>query len=151
MKLNELINEDLIKLELEASNKKDAIRELIDILQQAGKVSNRKKFEKAVFNREKEGTTGIGYGVAIPHGKSKGVKETSLVFGRKKDGIDFESLDGDTAKIFFMIAVPEKSDSTHLNVLSRLSRALMHEELRKNLLDAKSKQKVLDLIKKYQE
>ncbi len=92
-------------------------------------------------------TTGVGNGVAIPHGKSPSVKEPSLVFARSDKGVDFASFDDKPAKLFFMIAVPEESSDEHLKVLAQLSRKLMHEDFRNYLLNVNSKEEVLEFIK----
>jgi len=138
MKIQELMQENCISLKLTASSKQTVIKELVDMLDKAGKLSDRPAFEQAVFDREKESTTGIGMDVAIPHGKSAGVKEPAIAFGKSVEGIDFESLDGKPAKLFFLIAVPESSSNLHLEVLKQLSRSLMHKEIREKLLNADS-------------
>src|SRR5699024_4849458 len=94
---------------------------------------------KAVLKREKEGTTGIGMGVAIPHGKSKTVQQPTLVFGKSKGGIEYDSLDGNPVYLMFLIAVPENSSDEHLKILSHLSRKLMREEIRNQLMNLEQK------------
>ncbi|EOD00602.1 PTS sugar transporter subunit IIA [Caldisalinibacter kiritimatiensis] len=146
MQLTQLINENLVNLNLKSSTKEEVIKELVSVLDENDRLLDRDALEKAVFEREKTFSTGIGMGVAIPHGKSSGVKQPSLVFGRKLEGIDFESTDGKPAKIFFLIAVPENSDAAHLKLLSKLSRSLMHEEIRNKLLEAKEKHEIIDIL-----
>ena len=91
-------------------------------------------FKEAVLNREAEFSTGIGMGIAIPHGKSDSVKEACIVFGKSENGIDFESMDEKPAFFFFLIAVPLEATDIHLRALSEISRKLMHSEVRRQLL-----------------
>ncbi|MBN2300263.1 MAG: PTS sugar transporter subunit IIA [Acholeplasmataceae bacterium] len=146
MRISELINLQLIKLNLEAKSKDQVIRELSTILLENDRLSNLDKFMLDVYEREALGTTGIGFKIAIPHTKSKFVTKPSLVFGRSSRGIDYESLDGEPAELFFLIAMPESGSNTHLQALALLSRNLIHEEFRDSLLEAKTKEDVLELI-----
>ena len=117
MNITELLNVNLIKLELTSKTKEDVIIEMATILDENGKLLDKDKYVKAVQDREKEFSTGIGMGIAIPHGKSSGVKEAALVFGRSVNGIDYQSMDDELANIFFLIAVPEESSDEHLKIL----------------------------------
>jgi fructose-specific phosphotransferase system IIA component len=147
MKIRELINLNLISLDLNAETKDGVIFELADNLHKDYRIENLKEFINEINKREELGSTGIGFGIAIPHAKSKYVMMPSLAFGRSLKGIDYESLDGELASIFFMIAMPENGSNLHLKALSLLSRSLIHEEFRQSLLNAKSKQEVLDILK----
>jgi fructose-specific phosphotransferase system IIA component len=146
MNITELLNVNLIKLELSSKNKKDVIKEMVGILDDNGKLLDSNKYMQAVINRESEFSTGIGMGIAIPHGKSSGVKEAALVFGRSVDGIDYESMDDEPAHIFFLIAVPEESSNEHLKILSQISRKLMHKELRDSLMSASNAEEIINLL-----
>ncbi|MDT8718588.1 PTS sugar transporter subunit IIA [Clostridium sp. 19966] len=146
MNITEIMNKDLIKLELEADNKNDAIRELADIIDKTGNLNNKEEYINAVMEREKVFSTGIGMGIAIPHGKTNAVKKPTLAFGRSKKGIDYNSMDGTPAKLFFIIAVPEDSNDEHLRLLAQISRKLMHEELRNNLLNASTAEEILKFL-----
>ncbi len=146
MNITELLNVNLIKLELSSKTKGDVIKEMVNILDKDGKLLDVDKYIQAVLNREKEFSTGIGMGIAIPHGKSSGVKEPALVFARSEEGIDFESMDDELAHIFFLIAVPEESSDEHLKILGQISRKLMHKELRDSLMKAKSEQEIITLL-----
>ncbi|ABR47052.1 putative PTS IIA-like nitrogen-regulatory protein PtsN [Alkaliphilus metalliredigens QYMF] len=146
IKIVDLLNEKGIQLNLKAKNKEEVLKELIDILEASGQLSNRDDFERAVLERENNFSTGIGMGVAIPHGKSNGVKEASIIFGRSEKGIDYQSMDEAPAYIFFLIAVPADSNNEHLNVLSQLSRSLMHSEIREGLKNAKTAQDVIGIF-----
>jgi fructose-specific phosphotransferase system IIA component len=96
--------------------------------------------------REAQSTTGIGMGIAIPHGKSNAVKKTSIAFGRSERGVDFQSLDSELAHLFFLIAVPEDAKDEHLRLLSQLSRKLVHQEVRQRLMETGSKEEVLKIL-----
>ncbi|MDK2917770.1 MAG: nitrogen system component [Candidatus Petromonas sp.] len=146
MNISELISKELISLDLQADTKAELINEMVELLDQNGRLSDKDAFEKAVLEREKTYSTGIGMGIAIPHGKSAGVKKASIAFGRKNKGIDFDSLDGKPAKMFFLIAVPEASNDVHLKILSKLSRSLMHEQTRKALMEANEAQDIINIL-----
>ena len=146
MNLNELLTVKQIKLELTSKTKEDVIIEMVKILDENNRLIDKDKYLKAVIDREKEFSTGIGMGVAIPHGKSSGVKEPALIFGRSVTGIDYESMDDEPAHLFFLIAVPEESSNEHLKILSQISRKLMHKELRDSLMKASSEQEVITLL-----
>ncbi|MFD1414364.1 PTS sugar transporter subunit IIA [Oceanobacillus jeddahense] len=146
MGIENLMSDELICLDLQATDKKSAINELADLFEAEQRLKNKKKYIKAVMKREAESTTGIGMGVAIPHGKSKGVTEPSLAFGRCQSGIDYDSLDGNPVHLMFLIAVPENSNDEHLKILSQLSRKLMHEEVREKLLNAQTTDEIYNIL-----
>ncbi|MBU3130317.1 PTS sugar transporter subunit IIA [Clostridium tagluense] len=146
MNITELLNVNLIKLELSSKTKEDVIKEMVTILDKDGKLLDVDKYLQAVLDRETEFSTGIGMGIAIPHGKSSGVKEPALVFGRSVDGIDYQSMDDELAHIFFLIAVPEESSDEHLKILGQISRKLMHSELRDSLMKASSAEEIITLL-----
>jgi len=148
MNITEILNVNLIKLELNSKTKEDVITEMATILDENGKLLDKNIYIKAVKDREKEFSTGIGMGIAIPHGKSSGVKEAALVFGRSANGIDYQSMDDELAHLFFLIAVPEESSDEHLKILSQLSRKLMHKDLRESLMKATSPEEVITLLEK---
>ncbi|MCB2300549.1 PTS sugar transporter subunit IIA [Clostridium tagluense] len=148
MNITELLNVNLIKLELNSKTKEDVIKEMVTILDKDGKLLDVDKYLQAVLDREAEFSTGIGMGIAIPHGKSSGVKEPALVFGRSVDGIDYQSMDDELAHIFFLIAVPEESSDEHLKILGQISRKLMHSELRDSLMKASSAEEIITLLEK---
>ena len=144
--ISELLTKELFMESLEASTKESAINQMIDLLDQSGKLMNKEKYAKAVFHRESEFSTGIGMGVAIPHGKSDGVKIPSLVFARSQKGIDFESMDDEPAYLFFLVAVPEDGGDEHLKILSALSRKLMHQSTRDELMNATAYEDVIRIL-----
>jgi PTS system fructose-specific IIA component/PTS system nitrogen regulatory IIA component len=138
MAVKDMFSEDRVKFDLKASTKGEVLDELISVLVDTGKVTDKETFKKAVLKREEEFSTGIGMGIAIPHGKSNAVKEASIVFGLSKAGIDYESMDDKPAHLFFLIAVPEESSDVHLRALSEISRKLMHTETREGIFNATS-------------
>lgn len=150
MKITDLLLEDTMKLDLEANTKDEVIDELINLLYEAGRVKNVKKFKREILAREKMSSTGVGDGVAIPHAKSKNVVEPTLAFGISKKGIDYESMDNKPSQIFFMIAAPYKGHDLHLEALSKLARMLIHEDFREGLLKSETKSEILNLINQKQ-
>src|SRR6056297_177553 len=146
MKITDLLSKETIELNLESKTKTDVLIELANILENSGKLNDIDDFLEAVNAREKEFSTGIGKGIAIPHAKTNAVKVPSLVFGKSDNGIDFDSADKKDSHLFFLIAVPEKSSNEHLKILSKLSRSLMHDELRESLMNAESKEEILQLL-----
>lgn len=150
MKITELIKKDTIILELENTKKEDVLNELINKLDNSGRLNDKEEYKKEILKREAEGTTGIGEGVAIPHAKTKAVNTPSIAFARSKKGIDFDSLDGEPTFLFFMIAASEGAHQDHLKTLQKLSTFLMDENFRKQLLIADTKEEILDIIDKKQ-
>ncbi len=145
--LTDITNLDLINIDLEGSTRDDVIDEMIKLLNQTGSITSAAAFKEAILNREAESTTGIGMNIAIPHGKSDAVTKPSVVFGIKRDGVDWNSLDGSDAKLIFMIAVPKESEGNeHLKILQLLSRQLMDEEYRNKLLKVKTKEEAYRLL-----
>jgi len=138
MATKDMFSKDRVSFDLKATSKEEAINELIQILYEDGKIIDKEKFKQAVLKREEEFSTGIGMGIAIPHGKSDAVKEASIAFGRSNKGVDYESMDDEPAHLFFLIAVPEESSDVHLRALSEISRKLMHTETRENLFKVES-------------
>jgi len=146
--LSDILTEDMIQLELESTTKEEVMDELIAQLARSGKVTSHEAFKKAILSREAESTTGIGMTIAIPHGKSSAVTEPSVVFGRQTKGVDWESVDGEPAELIFMIAVPTANQSdAHLKILQMLSRRLMDDQFRTDLLNAQTTEEAYDLIK----
>src|SRR5699024_6366136 len=127
-KLTDITNFDLIDIDMAGTTQNDVIDELVRNLDGSGVLVSDEDFKQAILNREKESTTGMGMNIAIPHGKSNAVKRPAVAFGIKRDGVDWKSLDGEDAKLIFMIAVPEESaGDDHLKILQMLSRKLMDE------------------------
>ncbi|MDH5162988.1 PTS fructose transporter subunit IIABC [Heyndrickxia oleronia] len=149
MKIIELLTKDTINLSINSTEKMDAIEELVSVLDSANKLNDRAEFKKAILKREEQSTTGIGEGIAIPHAKTKAVKQAAIAFGRSSNGVNYDSLDGQPSHLFFMIAAPEGANNTHLEALSRLSTILLKQEVRQLLLEANSEDDVLNIINRY--
>ncbi|WP_144704019.1 PTS fructose transporter subunit IIABC [Fictibacillus phosphorivorans] len=146
MKITDLLTKDTILLNLQSQSKEDVIDELIEKLYSAGKLNDKKAYKEAILARETQSTTGIGEGIAIPHAKTNAVSEPAIAFGRSTDGIDYESLDGQNAHLFFMIAAYEGANNDHLATLSRLSSFLIDPNFRKSLESAATEKEILDAI-----
>ncbi|MED4014911.1 fructose-specific PTS transporter subunit EIIC [Sutcliffiella cohnii] len=146
MNITQLLTEETISLRLKASSKESVIRELVDTLDRAGKLQDKVEFEQKIKEREAQSTTGIGEGIAIPHAKTKAVQTPAIAFGISKAGVDYESLDSQPSHLFFMIAASEGANNAHLETLSRLSSMLMDTNFRNQLLQANSKQEIIDII-----
>ena len=146
MKITDLLTKKSINLNVKASNKKDIIEQAVELMEQNGNINNKEEYLKLVMKREEEGSTGVGEGIAIPHGKGNVISKPGLVAMVIPDGVDFEALDGKPVKLLFLIAAPDSKDNLHLKVLSRLSALLMNEKFRKDLLNAKSKEEFLKII-----
>ncbi len=146
MKITELLRKNTIILDLQSTSKEEVIDELVNKLDSAGILNDKEEYKQAILKREADFSTGIGEGIAIPHAKVAAVKTPALAFGRSTNGIDFDSLDGNPANIFFMIAATEGANNTHLETLSRLSTMLMNEDFKKKLLIVRTPDEVLSLI-----
>lgn len=146
MKIVDLLHKNGIDLNFNPSSKAEAIDKLVDLMDSTGNLINKNEYKEAILAREALSTTGIGEGIAIPHGKTKAVKRASLAAAVSKKGVDYDSLDGAPANLFFMIAAPEGKNEIHLEVLARLSTILMDEEFRNSLINAKDKNEFLKLI-----
>lgn len=149
MKITELLTKKTILLNIEGRHKEEAINQLVDVLLNAKKISDRSEFKAAILKREEQSTTGIGEGIAIPHAKTKVVKEAAIAFGKSVTGVDYQSLDGQPAHLFFMIAAPEGANNTHLEALARLSGLLMKQEVRDKLMNAASADEIINVINIY--
>ena len=148
MRITDLLSEKAINLHGKANSKEEAIIQLVDLMVENENINDKEAYKQAVLKREEEGTTGIGEGIAIPHGKTDAVEKPGLAAMIIPDGVDFKSLDGSPAKLLFLIAAPNTKDNVHLDVLSRLSTLLMDTEFRQALYDAKSPKEFLECIDK---
>ena len=146
MQILDFLSVDCVKLSMESKNKKDAIKELVDVLFKSGKVKDKKKMIQTLMEREELGSTGIGQGIAIPHGKSDTVSDLAAAFGVSADGVTFDSLDGEPVNIFFLLVAPEGAAGAHLKALARISSLLKDKYFRKSLLGAQSAEEVIKII-----
>lgn len=146
MNLLDILDERLVLVDLQALDKQSVIEELATALKASGKISDLNGVLQAVLEREKIMSTGIGKGVAIPHGKCNAVRELAGVLGIKKEGIDFAALDEQPVYLFFLLVSPPEVSGPHIRALAHISRLLRHDTLRKNLIEAKAVNDVLALI-----
>jgi fructose-specific phosphotransferase system IIA component len=146
MKLSRFCDEGLISFELKSKVKDEAIEELVNLASKSKLVKDKDELLKAVLEREKLVTTGVGYGVAFPHAKSKAVRGIVIAFGRSDQGIDFDAMDKNPVYLFFLIAAPEDAIGAHLNVMARLSYIMKSEDNRDKLLKIKSPKELLEIL-----
>lgn len=146
MRIMDFLNKNAITVNLKATDKEGIIRELVDLLARAVDIKDKEDLVKAVLAREALGSTGIGQGVGIPHAKSHVVKDLVAGFGLSKAGVNFDSLDGEPASIFFLMIAPEESAGPHLKALARISRMLKDKYFRELLKKAKDESEILRII-----
>ena len=146
MNIMDFLCQDAITVDLKAQNKKDAIIELIESLKTSKKIKKTDEIIEVVLEREKLGSTGIGQGVAIPHGKTDALTEQVGVLGISKKGIEFNSLDGEPVYIIFLLVGPVEVTGQHLKALSRISRLFKDKFLRQAIKDAETKEDVIKII-----
>ena len=146
MKITELMNKDLIIPMLVAKTKKEALKELVDcVVRKESKVDSTELL-RVLLEREELGSTGIGDGIAIPHGKIKKIENLIVSFGRSLDGVDFQSMDGKPTHIIFLLIAPETSAGIHLKALARISRLLKDSSFRRSIMGATTSQEIYDII-----
>ena len=150
MKIVDLLKVESIDLKAKPQDKAAALEHLITLMERGGNIADKEEYKACVLRREEEGSTGIGEGIAIPHAKTSAVKAPGLAAMLVQDGVDFDSLDGEPAKLFFLIAAPDTEDNVHLDVLSHLSMLLMNDDFRSELLKAGSAKEFLSVIDKYE-
>lgn len=148
MRITDLIDKRSVSLDASPASKNEALDTIIDLMCRSGKITDREAYRQKVYAREEESTTGIGEGIAIPHGKCDAVKAPGLAAMVVKNGVDFDSLDGEPAELFFLIAAPNTEDNVHLDVLSKLSMMLMDEDFSNSLKNAKTVDEFLSIIDK---
>lgn len=150
MKMFDFLNPKAVSADLQAADKKGIIKELLGLLIKSGVVKNRNKDTvlKALLERETLGSTGIGQGIGIPHGKTSCVKKLVAAFGISKKGVNFESLDGELTYIFFLLLAPQESAGPHLKALARISKLLKDKYFRDTLKAADDSKIILKIIEK---
>ncbi len=146
MQLSEIINENNIIPELKARDKKGVLEELAEAIANQEPSVDKGALVKVLVEREQLGTTGIGDGVAIPHGKLNGLKQPVISFGRSRDGLDFDSMDGQPTHIFFLLVAPDNSSGVHLQVLAKIAKMLKSNAFRQRLMDAGSMKEIYQTI-----
>ena len=148
MRITDLLDKNSINLNASPQNKKEALDQAVELMARSGKINDVEAYRKQVYAREEESTTGVGEGIAIPHGKCSAVNAPGLSAMVIKDGVDFDSLDGEPVNILFLIAAPDTEDNVHMDVLSKLSVLLMDEEFVDSLKKARDVDEFLSLIDK---
>ena len=146
MRITDLLKSESIALGQKPADKQSAIRQLADLMAASGNLSDKEQYLKDVFAREASGTTGLGDGIATPHAKSTGVKEAGLAAMTVPAGMDFESMDGKPARLFFMIAAPDSANDAHIQILQQLAMMIMDPDFKEALIAAKTKEEFLHLI-----
>lgn len=147
MKLSDLLHKDFIIAELKSTAKEDVINELIDLFNNDNRVIDLKKVRGAVLDREKIMSTGVGKGFAIPHGKTSAVNEILAAFGKTERPIDYQALDNQPVHLVFLLVGKDNMVSTHIKLLSRISRMMTKDEFREKLIQAKSNDEIVELFK----
>lgn len=150
MKILDVLDQGSVIADLKARTKQEVLEELAAPVARLAKVELREVVE-VLLERERLGSTGIGGGIGIPHGKLKQLDQQIIGFGLSRKGVDFESLDGEPTRIFFLLMTPENSTGLHLKLLARISRILKNEPFRERLLQAKSAEEIYAIIKEEDE
>ena len=145
------IREELINLDLLSEQKDDAIRELVQLMENAEGMVDFERFLEDVFERERLGTTGIGDGIAIPHARTDAVDQLVIAIGRSARGVEFESLDGKKVNLLFLMGTPRGSVSHYLKILAQLTRLLKENTFRDKLLEARDKERVVSLFREIED
>ncbi|MBU3758877.1 MAG: PTS sugar transporter subunit IIA [Candidatus Omnitrophica bacterium] len=151
MKIMDFLDKKAIKLDLQAAEKEDALKELVDLLAETQDIGDKKSILKALIERESLGSTGIGQGIAIPHGKTDKVGELVAVLGISQKGVNFEALDGEPVYIFFLLVAPKDTAGPHLKALAQISRLLRDSYFCELLKRCRTAEEVYELIKREEE
>lgn len=147
MKIVEFLSDKAVTANLKATDKEGIVRELVDVLAKAEGIRNKEELVRVLMSRESLGSTGIGQGVGIPHGKTNAVKKLTAAFGLCAQGVNFEALDGEPVYLFFLLVAPEDSAGPHLKGLARISRLLKDKYFRESLKQLTDEKAILKLIK----
>jgi fructose-specific phosphotransferase system IIA component len=150
MKISDYLKKEYCLMDLKAQTKEEAIREVASSLSVSGKVRNSEEFISEILKRESLGSTGIGHKVAIPHSRTNAVDGFIIGFGRSLREIDFKAIDGDTVNLIFIIGANPQELNLYLRLLAELSKLLMENSFRRELLSAASSQEVVDIFKKFE-
>jgi len=151
MKVFELLEESFILTDFKSYDKKDIINELIDLHKEDKNVNDLEKVRTAIHAREKEMSTGIGKGFAIPHGKSNAVKDVIVSFGKTTRDIDYDALDGNPVHLVFLLVGKVDLVSKYIKLLSRISRVMNKDEFRERLINSNSKEEIINIFKEEEE
>jgi fructose-specific phosphotransferase system IIA component len=148
MKVSEYLNEENVLLDVEAKDKYELIDKLIEVAAKSGKILDKEKVREAVYEREKILSTGVGKGFAVPHGKTDAVNDIVLAFAITKEPLDYQALDNQPVRLVMLMVGKDSLVSSHIKLLSRISRLMNNDEFRENLLNAKTKEEVLEIFRK---
>lgn len=146
MKLSNILDLNDVIANLKTSNKNNVIEELVDVLVENRPSLNKNELIDVLVERERLGSTGIGDGVAIPHGKYSGVNQPIISFGRSIKGVDFNSMDAQPVHIFFLLVAPEDSASIHLKALARIAKILKNNSFKRKLMEAATREEIYQII-----
>jgi fructose-specific phosphotransferase system IIA component len=147
MKLLDILTPDSIKAPLAATDKKGVIDELVDVLAKAGRVRDPAALKEAVWTRERTRTTGIGHGLAIPHGKPAGMTQLAMAIGKPAQPMDFEAIDNQPVRLIVLLASPPDRTSDHIQALARVSRLMTMDDFREKIYSAKTAEEIFSLLK----
>lgn len=147
MKISDILNEKIISIDLNPSDKTEAINMMVDLANNSGKIIDLEKVRECIFEREKIVSTGVGKGFAVPHGKTDEITDVVAAFGITKNGIDFDSIDSEPVKFIFLLVGKDSLLNAHIKLLSRISRLMNKEDFRDKLLLAKTPGEILKLFK----
>jgi PTS system nitrogen regulatory IIA component len=146
MKIMDYLSEERVISDLQGADKSSILKELSSVLVKPCQVSSVEELLQVLLEREKLGSTGIGEGIAIPHGRSKKLRNFFICFGRSLEGVDFDSIDGKPSQLFFLVMAPENSAVENLKLLSRIVTLLKESSLRKRLIDAHSQKELFQIL-----
>lgn len=147
MKLFDIISPQCIKAPLTSDDKHAAINELVDCLASTGRVKNADQLKDAVWTREQTRTTGIGHGLAIPHGKSTGVDQLAVAIGKPAKPMEFQAIDGKPVRLIILLASPPDKTSDHIQALAHISKLMSMEDLRERVYNASSGEEIYEMLK----
>jgi len=135
LRISEILNPEFI-IDLHAADKAGVLQEMLDVITRSPKITNPKKFRKAILDREKLMSTGIGYGIAVPHARDRSVQDFVIAVGRIKSGVRYESIDDEPVQLIFMIGASDSQDKDYIKLLSRLVLRLKNDDLKNRILAA---------------
>jgi PTS system nitrogen regulatory IIA component len=146
MKLSDLLNQNHVIPDLKAKDKKGVLEELVDVIVSSDPTLDKNSLVKVLLERERLGSTGIGDGVAIPHGKFQGLKQPIISFGRSRKGLDFDAMDGEAVFLFFLLVAPEDSASIHLKALAKIAKIIKSRSFRNMLVQVPTREEIYQSI-----
>jgi fructose-specific phosphotransferase system IIA component len=148
MQLSKKLKKSAVLMSMNSRDKSAALEELVDLLCSAWKLKDRDTILEAILRREEKQSTGIGLSLAVPHAKTPVVKQLHVAFGRSAQGIDFDSVDGEKARIFFILVSPRDVSGPHIKALAGISRLIKHEDFRRSVLECSNEKEFLALVKR---